>query len=473
MSLNCAEIDQILGELSLEGSFIQQIVQSSYDTIAFFTHGNGVSRTIQVTLAPGACRLHETRRKIPGNDKPLRFMEFLRSRIRGARIAAVCQLNNDRIVEFHLQRGDEQFRMYIRLWSGAANIVVTDSAGSILDVFYRRPARGEITGGVWQLPESAVRADKIYTVRDLPGAGSFNEKIDVWYGEHAASLSREALLTEARRRYALRMDRIGSALTRLEKKRQTFLNADRLRHQGDLLMANLHRIQTGLSKVEVEDYLDGNKALLIMLDPLKKPQENAARYYEQYRKAVSGLSSLEDDIASAHAALKRLSGELTALEAEQNPLLIHKTLRRRMTPVQQRDKKTPGLTYRKDGWLILVGRTAAENDELLRRHVRGSDLWLHTRDWPGGYVFVKARKGKSIPLDLLLDAGNLALFYSKGRRAGTADLYYTQVKYLRRAKGGPKGTVLPTQEKNLSVKLDDARLKNLESCREDIGAEEL
>jgi predicted ribosome quality control (RQC) complex YloA/Tae2 family protein len=80
-------------------------------------------------------------------------------------------------------------------------------------------------------------------------------------------------------------------------------------------------------------------------------------------------------------------------------------------------------------------------------------------------VFGKQRPGKAVPLDILLDAGNLAIFYSKGRNSGEGDLFYTQVKHLRRAKGGPKGLVIPTQEKNLRVKLDDRRLRELESCR--------
>jgi predicted ribosome quality control (RQC) complex YloA/Tae2 family protein len=65
-----------------------------------------------------------------------------------------------------------------------------------------------------------------------------------------------------------------------------------------------------------------------------------------------------------------------------------------------------------------------------------------------------------------LDAGNLALFYSKGRNSGEGDLYYTQVKFLRRAKDGPKGLVLPTQEKNLRVKMEEVRLRKLEECKE-------
>ncbi len=67
----------------------------------------------------------------------------------------------------------------------------------------------------------------------------------------------------------------------------------------------------------------------------------------------------------------------------------------------------------------------------------------------------------------MLDAGNLAVYYSKARKNGKADLYYTQVKYLRRAKNGPKGRVLPTQEKNLSIVLDQKRLARLEAIRQE------
>ena len=94
--------------------------------------------------------------------------------------------------------------------------------------------------------------------------------------------------------------------------------------------------------------------------------------------------------------------------------------------------------------------------------MRGSDWWLHVRDWQGGYVFIRNRPGKTVPLEILLYAGNLAVYWSKARKNGSADLYYTQVKHLRRAKDAPKGTVLPTNEKNLFIRLDEERLRRLE-----------
>jgi predicted ribosome quality control (RQC) complex YloA/Tae2 family protein len=61
------------------------------------------------------------------------------------------------------------------------------------------------------------------------------------------------------------------------------------------------------------------------------------------------------------------------------------------------------------------------------------------------------------------------LFYSKGRNGGKGDLFYTQGKYLRRAKGKPGGQVLPTLEKNIFIKLEERRLKELELCKVQSG----
>ncbi|WP_038173116.1 NFACT RNA binding domain-containing protein, partial [Treponema pedis] len=147
------------------------------------------------------------------------------------------------------------------------------------------------------------------------------------------------------------------------------------------------------------------------------------------------------------------------------PYIVQKIIQREKIPLQRKEKNekaAPGLQFLCSGWTLLVGRTAAENDELLRHFVKGSDLWLHTRDYAGGYVFIKAKPKKTVPLPVLIKAGNLAVFYSKARKNGGADLYTTQVKHLRRAKNAPKGTVLPTQERNLSIKLDEKILKELE-----------
>ena len=518
MSLNCAEIDKILEELDLEGSYIQKVVQSSYSVMVLHLYKTR-PMSLVICLEPGACRLHETTRKIPKFDKPLRFMELLRSRLRGTKITEAVQLNNDRIVRLSLETASDTLYLYIRLWSGAANMLLVDN-GIIVDAFYRRPSRHEVSGEPWQpLPgetEAAVMqtfgnkpsvatdveakttesasaavssasnakntsavvsspaADKpvkTYTIRSYDASKTFNEAIDEWYVRQAPVLSLEALRAEAERFYGLKIEKISRALEKLEAKKHSFLQADTLKHQGDLLLANLYRIPQGASSVELEDYAADNRIIRIALDPRKTAQENAAGYYERYKKAVSGLEALTDDIEASKRTLAALNEELAKLRVEENPYLIEKVLHKRKIPVQRKqaaqEKERPGLTFYHDGWILYVGRTAAENDELLRHHVRGRDMWLHVRDYSGGYVFIKNKNGKTVPLPVLIAAGNLAVFYSKARRNGQADLYYTAVKDLRRAKNAPKGTVLPSNEKNLSIKLDPAVLKQLEQSREE------
>ena len=478
MSLNCKEIDAVLNELSLEGTFIQQIVQPTFDSIAFYLYGQGESQTLLVCLAPGACRLHATQKKIPRNEKPLRFMEFLRSKIKGSRINKAEQLGQERIIKFELSHGEDLFNMYIRLWSNAANIIVTNPLETnekgeerILDVFFRRPNKNEITDGFYK-PEIRQPAEnqKTFEVRkfdELENSENFtfNQKVEIWYTEHADALSRASLLQQAEKQFNSRSSRLQAAINRLEEKRKSFLNADQWKHQGDLLLSYGFLIeqaaQEGRNFIECEDYATGSP-IKIFIDPKKKAQENAQLFYERYKKAVSGLEELEYDIKASKSELAKLKADYEQLIAEKDPLIIQQKLHKQNTPRQKIEKKHPGLDFMINGWHILVGRTASENDELLRHHVKGQDWWLHARDWPGGYVFIKNQKGKSVPLDTLLDAGNLALFYSKGRKAGKGDLYYTQVKYLRRAKNAPKGTVLPSNEKNISVSLDKERLKRIE-----------
>ena len=504
MSLNCNEINLILKELDLQGAFIQEIVQPSYDLLAFYTYKEGSAKTVVVCTAQTAVRLNETRRKITKNDKPLRFMEFLRSHIKGCRINSCAQLGFERIIKMELSRTvaaqekkanqqtvhvslvkkpvlskeelaahdepeeiEENYNLYIKLWNNAANVILCDTEDTILEPMFRRPERGEVKGEIYEPPVSDdSKKDEIlerFPVREF-SAESFNAFIDYHYSEQTSSLSRAALLEKAEKWYNQRHSKMEAALNNLLQKKERFENAEQIKHQGDLILTYGHLISGDSKFLECEDYETG-KRLRILIDPKKSAQENAQEYYKNYKKAVSGAEEIVHDIEMARTQLEKFEAQYAQICAEQNPVKIEQLLRRDTTPTQQKKKNHPGLDYTINGWYILVGRDANENDELLRHHVRGDDLWLHVRDFPGGYVFIKARKGKTVPLEILLDAANLAVHYSKARSDSKVDLYYTHVKYLRRAKNGPKGLVLPTQEKNLCVTPDRERLKKLEFLR--------
>jgi len=510
MSLNWKEINLILEELDLHGAQIQSAVQSAFDVIILRFHKKGETKQVLVSLSSGACRLHETFRAVPKSEKPLRFAQFLSSKVVNGWVTDISQLGDNRIIKIVVKRAgiavdsDSDtvvYNLYIRLWSNAANFIVTEDNGTVLDAMRRNPKRGEVTGGHYvpeekkeeNLPRGASakivlnaqskeeleikndsnnKTKREFIVRDLSGEGSFNKKIEEFYTAQGGSLSLEALREQARRGCEGSLGRITAALDRLREKEKLFNNAGRLKIYGDLILSNIAAIKPDTQWLDAE--IDGEE-VRIELKPRTSPSAMAQEYYEQYRKAKNGLADIQREIAEGENELKEVNERLEKLLSETNPLILAKLIKSggaarnnkalSKKDAQRKTRERPGLSFKRGDWLIIVGRDAKENDELLRRHVKGNDLWLHARDYHGSYVFIKQRAGKSVPLDILLDAGNLAIFYSKGRNNAGGDLFYTQVKYLRRAKDGPKGLVIPTQEKNLHVKLEESRLRSLEGCR--------
>ncbi len=523
MSLNWKEINLVLEELALEGAQIQSAAQAAFDVIIFRTYKRGETKQILVSLSSGACRIHETFKPFPKSDKPLRFAQFLNSKIVNGYITDISQIGDDRIVRILVKRAENIFKLYIRLWSNAANFIVTDENGVILDAMRRLPKRGEVTGGSYNpfqnsvsfkkgygkivqttdfscksndafsktevlkkpsLPENIEDEKKsarvfevrTYEVRTLPGEGSFNKKLDEFYAEQAGPLSLETLREQARRICEGSITRISAALEKLREKEASFADAERFKVYGDLILSNLSAINQGDKWLEAEDNSGG--VIRIELEPRIKPQETARKYFEKYRKAKNGLADIQDEIALGERELNQIKEKLEKLLSETNPLVLAKLVSGGnlvksggiaasggVGIQSKKEKARPGLAFKRGDWLIIVGRDASENDTLLRRYVKGNDMWLHARDYHGSYVFIKQRSGKTVPLEILLDAGTLAIFYSKGRNSGEGDLFYTQVKYLRRAKNGPKGLVIPTQEKNLHVKVEEKHLRSLEGCR--------
>ncbi len=527
-SLNWREIDLVLSELSLPGSLIQDIHQPSHDRFVLSLFRAGSHFSVLVSLSSRLPRMHILTEKLPNPARPPRFVSFLRAHLKGGRIESAEQVRpahdeaGDRIVRLVVLRSGEKLVLWIRLWGSAANAILTDESGAILDALYRRPKRNAISGKTFTppaqgratprtagvpvrrvrrtvggaaepersaaareaeaapghgraraaepgmaeaaAPGAARTVGRDYRVRDLPGPGSFNEKLERLFRERETRSETERLRAQADMELALSENKLLANLEKLQGRLREYANLGRFKELGDLITSNLHAVTKGDPWLRVEDFFHGNAPVEIELSPGLTPSQNAEKYYERHRKARLGMAKVEEEIARLTKTLERVQRQRAALvETADSSSLVRaaRSAARARRPLASED--TPGLVFSSPPFRILVGRTAAENDELLRTKVRGNDWWFHVRDWPGAYVFVKAQAGKSLPLETMLDAGNLAVHFSRGKNAGIADVYYTRVKYLRRAKGARKGTVLPTQEKNLRVRLDPERIEKLKS----------
>jgi predicted ribosome quality control (RQC) complex YloA/Tae2 family protein len=479
-SLNWKEIDLVLSELDLGGSLIQEIHQPRHDRFVLYLFKAGAATMLLVSLSARFPRLHALTEKPSNPGSPLRFASFLRAHIRGGRIERAEQLRSpadpaqgERIVRIAVKRGDERRVLWVRMWGAAANALLTDGEGTILDAMYRRPKKNEISGKPFDPDAAGARpaaasgkpaVSRAYEVRELPGTGTFNERLEILFADIEGRGDRDRAAAQAEAELEMSENKLLANLEKLRQRLSTYENLDRFRELGDLLMANLHLVARGDRWIRVQDFFHDNAEVDIEMRPDLPPAQNAEAYYDRHRKARLGRGKVQEEIENLEGTLSRVRAERAALAANPDPQSLLRTAvsaARARKPLHETN--TPGLVFVSPPYRIIVGRTAAENDDLLRTRVRGNDWWFHARDWPGAYVFVKAQPGKSLPLETMLDAAMLAVHFSKGKTSGQGDVYYTQVKYLRRAKGARRGTVLPTQEKNLHVKLDPARIELLKT----------
>ena len=125
-------------------------------------------------------------------------------------------------------------------------------------------------------------------------------------------------------------DRLRRKLALQEKEYAETQNRDRLRIFGDLITANLYRMERGPSRLDCENYYEDNAPVSIPLDPLLTPQQNAAKYYKRYTKAKTAEKYLREQMALAKRDLEYMESvlaEIAQAETEQDFLDIRSELR--------------------------------------------------------------------------------------------------------------------------------------------------
>jgi predicted ribosome quality control (RQC) complex YloA/Tae2 family protein len=113
------------------------------------------------------------------------------------------------------------------------------------------------------------------------------------------------------------------------------------------------------------------------------------------------------------------------------------------------------------GHVVLVGRSATDNDTVTHKIARPWDLWLHCRGQTGAHVILMMRKGEQCPPEALLDAATLAVHFSEARDEAVADVQHTNRRNVRGVKGAIPGRVIVTQEKVIALRMQRERLSRL------------
>ena len=240
--------------------------------------------------------------------------------------------------------------------------------------------------------------------------------------------------------------------------------AEDYRIQGELILANLHTITRGQQQVELQNYYSPElEKMVIPLNPEQSPSENAQSYFKKYTKAKRGRSRIQQLISELDADQETL--QLYTLELESADTL-EALQRLRAAFVANGYLKAPQSRKRKqevgegpfrrytsaNGFQMYVGKNSQSNDLLLRQIAKPSDMWLHAKQIHGSHVIIRNPENRpDIPMPTLLQAAQLAAYYSKAHHASNVPVDYTWARYVVKRKGNVAGYVHYTREKTLYV----------------------
>ena len=245
---------------------------------------------------------------------------------------------------------------------------------------------------------------------------------------------------------------------------------DLLKLYGELIVANMYRLEKGRSFYEVENYYDNCNIIRIPCNPALSPQENQKKYYKDYRKAqvaekmlVELIKDGENEIVYLESVLDELSRADTDSEISAIRLELYQGgyIKNTKAKKQKPPKELPPYEFiSDDGFRILVGRNNIQNDKLSLKTAMKNDMWLHTQKTPGSHVII-CGDGKEISDLSIEQAAIIAACYSKASDSSLVPVDYTRVKQLKKPNGGKAGMVIYHEYWTIIVNPDKALAERL------------
>ncbi len=289
-----------------------------------------------------------------------------------------------------------------------------------------------------------------------------NHMLDEFYS--AADAADRLLQKKANvaKNISLALERCRRKLAEQEETQRNSAGYDAYRIQGELLTANLYKIEPGMEAVTVINYYtDPPTQTAISLDSTIPPSAQAQKYFRLYRKQKSAYEQAgihqketQEEIAYLENVRQMLDTcTLTAEIAEVRQELKEQGYikfdgpGRKKKKVGKKQKETAGTRPLKfissDGFEIWVGKNNRQNDQLTCKTASGADLWFHVKNAPGSHVIIRTASGagKKVSDNTMEEAAGIAAWYSSLRNSSSVEVDYTTVKNVKKPSGAKPGMV--------------------------------
>ena len=291
-------------------------------------------------------------------------------------------------------------------------------------------------------------------------AGSFSGLLDSFYGERDRIDRMRVKEQDLLRVLTTVSGRLSRKINAQRGELAQCADRDALRVAGDLINANLYRLERGMTSAQLENFYDESlPAVRIRLDPLLTPSQNAQKYYKEYRKARTAEEKLTGQIEQARQELAYLDTvleELSRAQTERDLEEIRQELREQGYIRPQRGKQRPLAASAPlefsvpDGFRVLVGRNNRQNDRLTLKQADHNDIWFHTKNIPGSHTIL-VTDGREPTEAAVLAAAKLAAFHSRAKDSSRVPVDYTRVRHVSKPQGARPGMVIYVKYKTLYV----------------------
>lgn len=308
---------------------------------------------------------------------------------------------------------------------------------------------------------------------ELENYPSFSELLDAFYSQrdHAESMRRKSRDLLHKTKSA--RDRTQRKLNARRQEMEKADNREQIRKEADLITANIYKLKKGMASFSCEDFYEPDcPECVILLDPLKSPQQNAAQKYKEYNKLKNAREHLTKLIEENTAQLNYLNSVLDEIERSESErdlaeirreLISTGYLRAKKNARREKVRSQGPMTFKSDdGFRILVGRNNAMNDELSTKKARRSDYWLHTKSVHGSHVIIVC-EDQTPPPRTVEQAASIAVYYSQARAGGKTPVDFTMVRNLKKPSGAMPGFVIYHVYETILAEPDEALVMRLKT----------
>lgn len=266
-------------------------------------------------------------------------------------------------------------------------------------------------------------------------------------------------------------------LLNIDKKLEECKNMNIYRLYGELITANLYRINDfNTDKIKLENYYDNNNLITIKLNKKYVPSINAKMFFKKYSKLKNALQIVSEQKAETLDELNYIDSIVYELdncktlddistifeEISKNETFrdINKKLAKKSNSKSKKGNKNKNnspkfnfnpIKYNIDNYTLLVGRNNVENDYLTLKYAKKTDIWFHTKDIHGSHCIL-VLNGNNIPSnDILIRCAEIAAYHSKGKNSSNVPVDYCEVKFVKKPNKSKPGMVIYTHNKTLNV----------------------